>query len=325
VPQSGSYTVATSCTFGSSVNGVDDGGASGSGGITINSGITLTINASETVAWAPGSSITNNGTIAKSASGAVLQKGHIWTVDSDGDGYSTDLVYTVNASSPGGTYVRRYILNSTSITDTNDSNNACYRNRYSTTVTSCVEPTVTCVANEAGYQDTAPFFTVFVTSTTTDGNLGGTSGADTDCQALADAESGISGSYTAWVSASAQTEPEDRGLSSCGTADSTSVAWYLPDDTTKVADDWADLTDGTLDSVINQTESGGGPSTIFAWTNVKTNGKNSTNNDCANWTSAATSKSGVKGSTSSTTTAWTNNGTIICDAAHVLYCFQHAQ
>jgi len=99
VPAGGSYTVSSSCTFVGSVNGVDNGG------ITINSSVTLTINANETVVWGPGFSLVNNGTIVMDTGGAKLQKTRIWMQDNDnsnaGDGYPDSATQTAQTSTPG--------------------------------------------------------------------------------------------------------------------------------------------------------------------------------------------------------------------------------
>jgi len=63
VPIGGNYTVSSSCTFSETVDGVDDGG------ITVDSGQTLTINANQTVVWSPGSSLVINGQIAINSTG----------------------------------------------------------------------------------------------------------------------------------------------------------------------------------------------------------------------------------------------------------------
>ena len=87
---------------------------------------------------------------------------------------------------------------------------------------------------------------VFVTSQVYDGNMGGLAGADAQCQMLA-SNAGLPGTYKAWLS-STQESPSTRFTHS-------QVPYVLPNGT-KVADNWADLTDGTLDWRIDRTEAG---------------------------------------------------------------------
>jgi hypothetical protein len=76
---------------------------------------------------------------------------------------------------------------------------------------------------------------------------------------------------------------------------------YVLPDMTKVADDWADLIDASLDSPINVTELGAIPiaGTSDVWTNVRTdglpNGINPPLHTCSEWTSASEANSGKVG------------------------------
>src|SRR3990170_3560431 len=72
VAASGTYTVSASCTFGEAVHGVEEGN------LVINNGQTLTIGTNETVVWNSGFSVTVDGSIMKSASGATLKKTNVW-------------------------------------------------------------------------------------------------------------------------------------------------------------------------------------------------------------------------------------------------------
>src|SRR5690606_14620548 len=86
--------------------------------------------------------------------------------------------------------------------------------------------------------------TVFVTSTTYAGNIGGTGGANAECQKRAEA-AGLPGLYRAWVSVSSSDQP--------GSTFVAGGAYKLLDDTV-VADNWTDLTDGSLDNPIDRDE-----------------------------------------------------------------------
>ena len=93
-------------------------------------------------------------------------------------------------------------------------------------------------------------YTVFVTSTSYDGNLGGLAGADAKCQDQADA-AGLTGTFKAWLS-DAKGSPSTRFTRSAG-------APYVLVDGTVIADNYAGLTSGSLEHPINQTETGGAP------------------------------------------------------------------
>jgi hypothetical protein len=87
---------------------------------------------------------------------------------------------------------------------------------------------------------------VFMTSTTYHANLGGVSGAHSKCQTRAQA-AGLSGTYKAWISTSAEFPANSFTQSS--------YPYYLVTGT-QVAANWADLTDGSIDVVINRDEYG---------------------------------------------------------------------
>ena len=109
--------------------------------------------------------------------------------------------------------------------------------------------------------------TVFVTTATFDGNLGGLAGADEKCQAAADASSIVpSGTYRAWLSDSTGS-PSTRFQRSTG-------PYVLPDGTIIAAHGYADLTNGTLNAPIDQTETGGptSPPGTTVWSNTASAG-----------------------------------------------------
>lgn len=145
----------------------------------------------------------------------------------------------------------------------------------------------------------------------------GLEGADCICQETADA-AGLDGTFLAWISTSLATEdPESRFTQS-------SVPYILPN-LAIVADNWADLTDATLDTALNITESGstaGG--TTRVWTNVKTDGTRfNSSNHCADWTSASTGSVGALGVRDQADNRWTAPGSGIgCDKGNHLYCFE---
>ncbi|MBK7077054.1 MAG: hypothetical protein IPH44_32665 [Myxococcales bacterium] len=92
---------------------------------------------------------------------------------------------------------------------------------------------------------------VFVSSALyTGGQIGNLMGGDQKCQALANA-AGLTGTFRAWLSTTG-TNARDRIVA----AD----ARFVLVDGTQVADNKADLLDGTLDNAITKTETGGVPS-----------------------------------------------------------------
>ncbi len=154
------------------------------------------------------------------------------------------------------------------------------------------------------------YMTVFVTSTTYSGNLGGISGADAKCQAVADAQ-GIAKTFKAWVADSTD---------SPSTTFTQSAFPYKLVDGTVVADNWADLVDGSIDNEINLDESG---STVTSkvWGGVTTSG-GAAGARCNDWVSGSSGDFGRYGNTASTVN-WTDDGfSETCDQVYPLYCFE---
>src|SRR5208337_2765818 len=85
---------------------------------------------------------------------------------------------------------------------------------------------------------------VFISSGKWTANLGGASGADGLCQSAATA-AGLGGKWMAWVSTSTSS-PKTRFVHS-------SVPWQLLDGTV-IANDWSDLTSGSLEHNIDRDE-----------------------------------------------------------------------
>lgn len=149
---------------------------------------------------------------------------------------------------------------------------------------------------------------VFVTSTVRKGNFGGLAVADTQCQQLAEA-AGLPGNYKAWLSDST-TSARDRLTHA-------SVP-YIRVDGVKIADDWTDLTDGSLDAPIKLTELGVSVNTL-AWTGTdEYGGKIGTN--CSDWTTDEGDSRA--GQTILTSQCWTNCVVPWCYVQLRFYCFQ---
>jgi len=152
----------------------------------------------------------------------------------------------------------------------------------------------------------------FLTKTTYNGNLGGLSGADAKCQAEAIA-AGFQYQYKAWLG-SASVTAASRMTQSTG-------KYYLQNGTV-LADDWADLTDGSLDAAFAVYPDGTTPaSPVFPWTYASdSGGAPGSANHCSNWTS--TSGSGFAGGSDQTGTSWSTWQMTSCATPSPLWCVQ---
>ena len=156
--------------------------------------------------------------------------------------------------------------------------------------------------------------TVFLSSSTHKGNLGGLAGGDRICQDLADA-AGLSGTYLAWLSDSNES-PRTRFTQS--------TVPYVRVDGVKVADSWLDLTDSSLDAPINVDQTGTSRRGRHVWTGTKTAGRAAAFH-CSGWT--ALTGDGETGDRSVTNRRWTEDSTPPCGGGGTftgaaLYCFQ---
>lgn len=165
------------------------------------------------------------------------------------------------------------------------------------------------VGGEGG--DPGPAKLVFVTSTTSDGVLGGLVGGDAICQGLAD-DAGLGGTWMAWLSESVGESPSTRFTQA--------TIPYRVVGGEPIAADWAALIDGTLDAPIDRDETGAVVADeIPVWTGTSPNGTPVTP-CCEDWTSTASgSGNGVKTATDGT---WSFNGGMPCTNVAHLYCFE---
>lgn len=175
----------------------------------------------------------------------------------------------------------------------------------------CVQPTPTPIPSAKR---------VFVTSTTYNGNLGGLSGADSKCQTRANAVN-LGGTWKAWLSIS----PSDYPTSVAARFTHNSGPYQLLNGVT-IANNWVDLTDGTLQNPINLTEFRTTPNYMSCvWTSTDIQGNflpiQGNLTACNNYTSADLNYSwcGRNGSTDSNWTKWSTDR---CDQQHPLYCFE---
>ena len=169
--------------------------------------------------------------------------------------------------------------------------------------------------------------TVFVTSESYTGNLGGLAGADQKCNDLAAAAS-LAGDYKAWLSDSSQS-PNTRFTQFPGP--------YKMVNGTVIASDFADVVDGALNTVIDRDEHGAPPSSFtsspFVWTSTKPDGSGREDRHCVDWTNDVPGQApGILGgggifaddfgTTASPIERWTYIGSTTCAIAAHLYCFQ---
>lgn len=169
---------------------------------------------------------------------------------------------------------------------------------------------------------------VFVTSSSGTGDLStwpgagvnrGVAAGDAICQSLA-VEAGLSNAsnFKAWLSSytssSDYVHAKDR-LTSDG-------PWVRPDGVL-VANNKADLIDGSLFTAISQTETGDYLSTT-TWTGTYSNGTlESTISNCEGWTTAAPLRGeGSLGESSLSDGNWTKTGYNPCSTLRHLYCFE---
>lgn len=151
----------------------------------------------------------------------------------------------------------------------------------------------------------SPFaYRVFVTSTSYTGNLGGLTGADTKCQERANAAN-LGGEWKAWLSIGTTNpgnSPQSRFVHS--------TAPYKLLNGVIVANNWEDLTDGTLQNPIGITENGDQELGLNVWTYTEPSGNRISGNSysCHNWTTeggALDNDLGIVGNNGYINNGWT--------------------
>jgi hypothetical protein len=159
--------------------------------------------------------------------------------------------------------------------------------------------------------------TVFVTSATFKNNLGGLTGADDKCQAEADDPASIvpSGTYLAWLS---------DGTDSPDTRFTKSSHPYILPDGTKIAEDFTDLTDGSILHTINIDPTGQPLGLQLFWTGTNADGTTVQHTyTCEGWTGDPIPNfHGMAGSTVQTSTLWSAKSVSRCEWSLRLACFQ---
>ena len=181
---------------------------------------------------------------------------------------------------------------------------------------SCLDPFTT-KDNDGNWLLVCATKLVFVSSTTSTGNMGGLEGADAQCNALAGA-AGLKGTFKAWLSDSVTEvasrfnwKPENVYRGTNDAIISTSL----------------NLLDGTIDNVIDHNEKGVQIAPGFVWTNTSSNGWRTnvlTGYTCGDWQVETTINVGSVGESGSKDQKWTNfgfNGRCAVDSFRI-YCFE---
>jgi hypothetical protein len=152
------------------------------------------------------------------------------------------------------------------------------------------------------------FKIVFASSSKHNGDLGGLEAADALCAERATGAS-LDGEFKAWLSGPG--EPAGERLTHADVP-------YLRTDGERVADDWADLVDGTLAAPIERDEDGSQVSGDV-WTGTRASGQLATAS-CSGFDT--TEDTGVCGSSEATGASWSDNIQPFCTSALRLYCVQ---
>lgn len=152
--------------------------------------------------------------------------------------------------------------------------------------------------------------TVFVSSATYTGNLGGLAGADMKCNQLA-STAGLSGSYVALLSDTTHDAIDRLG----------SARGFVRVDGAPFADDIAGLFGPTY-RVFNalDLDENGAVVNASSWTETGLDGRDSGVGDCGGWMTTSSDSSGA-GSTVGGPARWATNGPSSCVSSRHLYCF----
>jgi len=220
------------------------------------------------------------------------------------------------------------------VTVTNDTTNLCTSYSYDETgkVVTCThgnlskdtQYTVT-ISGLSGVTDGSVTFTtvsgltVFITSTTHNGNFGGLSGADDFCATRATA-AGLSGTFRAWLSADVV------GVTPAVNAvDRIVDGKYVRTDGQTIASGLTELLSGTLQNPIDGDESENQVSAEYnVWTGSWADGTVCETDNCDGWITDLSGQDSIVGSSNQTTdNKWNfTDSSYNCDEVLHIYCFQ---
>jgi hypothetical protein len=138
-------------------------------------------------------------------------------------------------------------------------------------------------------------------------------GGDSICQSTADSRT-FGGTWKAWLSSAFDT-PANRFAQS-------NVPYRLLDGTT-IANNWTDLTNGSLLHAIDIDETSLQlMATVEVWTGTVRNGR-AEGDHCNTWSSGLSTDQGAVGLSSSIDFRWTSAYVLTCDTPMLrLYCFE---
>ena len=153
---------------------------------------------------------------------------------------------------------------------------------------------------------------VFVTSQTYDGNLGGLIGADSKCQVLAESVN-LGSTFKAWLSDSSTSAASRFAQSSLN---------YVMLNGTVIANGWTDLTDGTIDNLLNRDETNTVRASVTVWTNTSTGGAVKSATSCEDWSNNSSGIQSYYGVTNWADYEWTDSSYNPCNQVRRLYCFE---
>lgn len=91
----------------------------------------------------------------------------------------------------------------------------------------------------------------------------------------------------------------------------TNAPIYNTDGTQKIADDWADFTDGSIDISLDSA----GVTSLNFWT-----GAENMTDTCSDWTSSTSTDSGWLGRSDQTGSTWWNDNSDTCDYSYPVLC-----
>jgi hypothetical protein len=176
------------------------------------------------------------------------------------------------------------------------------------TATLTITPTPTATS-------TAVFNIAFVSSTTSNGDLGGQAGADAECASLAAAANLPSATYKAWLSTSTL-----NAAAKLGTA-----RGFVRPDGQPFADQVSDITAGNILNTLILDESGNNLAHEIVWTGT-TDAGTASPFACGDWLIGTGVSFGELGESTGGAGAWSDDaGETSCNAFAHLYCFGTSQ
>ena len=156
------------------------------------------------------------------------------------------------------------------------------------------------------------FNVVFVSSTSSNGDLGGQAGADAECASLASAANLPPGTYKAWISTTTIDAATKLG----------SARGFVRIDGEPFADQVSDIEAGSILNSIELDEAGVDVGRQDVWTGTNDSGTAHVPNTCGDWTIGSGASFGELGSTTGGAGAWSDDATeTACLASARIYCF----